>query len=735
MFFAVFLWFLAVAGLAYLSSGFTDFRAQVYFSAGILAAFFLFKRIDPSRRFARLTFLCIACFLVLRYLIWRILYTIEFTDWLSFSCAVILFVAEFYGIVIFANGVFVNVSPITRKPVPLPPEDELPTVDVYVPSYNEDKEILRVTLIAALQMRYPKDKRKVFLCDDGGTDQKCETGNAKQQEAARTRRAELQELCEIVGAHYLTRARNLKAKAGNLNEAFKQTNGDLVVILDADHVPTEDFLENTVGLFSQDEKLFLVQTPHFFGNPDPIEKNLETFNHMPGENEMFYKVIQKGLDFWNSAFFCGSAAVMRRKHLEKTGGIAGETITEDAETALMLHSMGYNSAYISRPMVSGLSPETIGAFIVQRIRWAQGMVQILLLKSPLFLKGLTLPQRICYFNSCAFWFFPFSRLIFLIAPMAFLFFGLKIYAANWQTFCAYVIPYLLAVFGVSNYLFGKVRLAFVSELYELIQSVYTLPAIVSTILNPRKPSFAVTPKGETLGKDFISPMVGPFYVLAAINLATVGMGIYRLFQANGGADVYPIAITLFWGVLNTVILLAALGALHELRQRRATPRMASNIPAELLVDERALPCKLSNLSLGGCRMVLSGVRESSFTNLGQAKLRVSLGPAGNDPEELHIQFRNRGTDETTGDVIIGAAFLHDSLAEMKAKVRLVCGDSSRWVQFQERRESNRGVLGGFASLASLGVTGSLRHFRHLFSSNGSVMTEGEKVLETQKSGI
>ena len=125
-----------------------------------------------------------------------------------------------------------------------------------------------------------------------------------------------------------------------MNSALKVTNGDLVLILDCDHIPTRDFLQNVVGWFIKVPKIFLVQTPHSFYNPDPIEKNLDIFGHAPAENDMFYKYIQRGHDFWDSSFFCGSAAVIRRKYLTIIGGIAGDTITEDAETALTLHAAG-----------------------------------------------------------------------------------------------------------------------------------------------------------------------------------------------------------------------------------------------------------------------------------------------------------------------------------------------------------------------------------------------------------
>lgn len=730
---AVFVWFLGAVGLAYASSAQTDPRLQAYFSAGLVLAMFVFKRMDPDRRVPRIFFLGIATFIVLRYLFWRVLYTVEFTDWLSFSCALVLLVAELYGIMVLLIGNFINMSPITRQPVPLPETDQVPTVDVFVPSYNESESILEVTLLAALQMQYPAGRKKVYLCDDGGTEQKCNTGTLESQAEAKRRRLKLTKLCELLGANYLTREKNVSAKAGNLNEAFHKTSGDLVVIFDADHMPTEDFLEKTVGLFLQDPKLFLVQTPHFFVNPDPIEKNLDTFYQMPSENEMFYRVIQRGLDFWNSSFFCGSGAVMRREHLNITNGLSGDTVTEDAETALTLHALGYNSAYISIPLLSGFAPETMGAFIKQRIRWAQGMVQIFLLKCPLFIRGLSLPQRLCYFNSCFFWFFPFARLVYLVAPCAFLFFGLKIFAANWQTFLAYVVPYLIAVFSISNYLYGKVRWAFVSELYELLQSVYILPAIFSTILNPRAPKFTVTPKGETLSEDFISPLANPFYFLVLINFGTIFAAVYRLFHVVSQDDIYPIVITLFWGMVNTVLLLAGLGALRERRQRRATPRMPASVSASLRLGERSFPCRVIDLSIGGCQMAFRDVPLRVFQKHTAGQLEVSIGEE-QVPTVLNLQLRNMRADEEAGEVSIGASFVHETLDEVRAKVRLVIGNKQRWIEFQKNRESRLSVFGCFVSLGYIGVKTSLDHLVHLLSKTSGAVTGKARSRKTQTFG-
>jgi len=726
---ALSVWFILLAAIAYLATAYAEYASQLWLAGGVLVVMFLVK-LNPEQRTLRVVFLALSSFLVLRYFFWRTLYTIEFSGWASLTCALILYIAECYGILIALLGNFVNVRPITREPVPLPPDEELPTIDVLVPSYNESNSILEVTLLAAKQMRYPADKVRVFLCDDGGTDQKCNTGTDESRQAARRRRDELQRLCAEVGATYVTRPKNRGAKAGNLNEAFQKTDGDLVVIFDADHVPTTDFLEKTVGQFIRDPKLFLVQTPHFFTNPDPIERNLDTFHQMPSENEMFYRAIQRGLDFWNSAFFCGSGAVMRRTCLAQTGGLTGDTITEDAETALTLHARGYHSAYISTPMLSGLSPETMGGFIQQRIRWAQGMIQIFLLKCPLLLRGLTLPQRLCYFNSCIFWLFPFARIIYLLAPVAFLFFGLKIYAANWQTFMAYVVPYLIAVLTTSNYLYGRVRWSFVSELYELIQSVFTIPAIISVLISPRAPTFKVTPKGETLHKDFISPLAFPFYILAALNVGCIAAAVPQLIHAEGEGVVYPVAITLFWAVFNSVILLAALGALLERRQRRATSRMPVHAEAELVVEGRAVPCRIIDLSLGGAKLAIKGITPRSLENATTAELLAA--PSQDEPAQaFHVHLQNLRYGEHDDELFIGAEFKPLTFEEKKAKVRLVTGSSERWMEFQRRRESRIGVLGSFVCLAYLGVKHSILHLLHLVGSLTGAVTGRNRRLEAQ----
>ncbi len=240
---------------------------------------------------------------------------------------------------------------------------------------------------------------------------------------------------------------------------------------------------------------------------------------MPSENEMFYGVIQRGLDKWNAAFFCGSAAVLRRAALEEVGGFSGISITEDCETALDLHSRGWNSLYVDRPMISGLQPETFASFIGQRSRWCRGMFQIFLLKNPMFKAGLSLSQKICYLSNMSYWFFPLFRLPFLIAPFLYIWFSLQITIANLHEFVAYTTLYMVVNVMMQNYMYGSVRWPFISELYEFVQSIFLSRGLLSVIANPRKPTFNVTDKGQSLEKDFLSELAMPYFVIFGFILA------------------------------------------------------------------------------------------------------------------------------------------------------------------------------------------------------------------------
>ncbi len=560
-----------VASLALLSQP-VGTQAQLAMSLAAMAVMIVLWAVLDGPR-TRFVFMALGSLVVLRYILWRLTNTLPSPgDPVSFGFGLILLVAELYCVFILFVSLIINADPLRRDPPPAAPAADLPTVDVFVPSYNEDAAILAMTLAAARQLNYPPEKLTVWLLDDGGTDQKCSDADPAKAAAARARRGELQALCDELGARYLTRARNEHAKAGNLNNGLAHARGDLVAVLDADHVPFRSFLTETVGYFAQDPRLFLVQTPHAFLNPDPVERNLRTFERMPSENEMFYAVTQRGLDKWNGSFFCGSAALLRRTALDEAGGFSGITITEDCETAFELHSRNWNSAYVDKPLIAGLQPDTLADFIGQRSRWCQGMFQILLLKNPAFQKGLKPIQKIAYLSSMTFWFFPIPRLIFMFAPLLHIFFDLKIFVASVDESIAYTLTYIIINLMIQNYIYGKFRWPFVSELYEYIQGVYLAKAIVSVIASPRKPTFNVTNKGATLDHDHISSLALPFFLIYLLLMLGCAVAAWRYLYEPGVTNL--MLVVGLWNFFNLLTAGASLGVCAERRQLERTPSLA-----------------------------------------------------------------------------------------------------------------------------------------------------------------
>ncbi|MGS4990249.1 UDP-forming cellulose synthase catalytic subunit [Roseibium sp. RP-7] len=575
-------------------------EVQLFLGLFVLVAM-QFTKVLPGT-LGRVTFLTLGGVLVGRYVYWRVTQTVPpIENFYDFVPGVLLLVAELFCILMFFLSALI-VSDRYERPRKVQNSDaDAPTVDVFIPSYNEDPGLVACTIAAAKNMDYPKDKFRVFLLDDGATLQKLNSTDQKAALAAYERSQEFKRICEDLGATYLARERNEHAKAGNLNYGLSRSEGDLVVVFDADHAPSREFLRETVAYF-KDPELFLVQTPHFFLNPDPIERNLRTYNIMPSENDMFYGMIQKGLDKWDATFFCGSGAVLRRAALNEVGGFSGVSITEDCETALELHSRGWKSAYVDRPMIAGLQPDTLASFIGQRSRWCRGMLQILMLKNPMFKPGLSFMQRVAYMSSAMFWLFPFPRLVFLLAPLMFILFNMKIYIASPQEFLAYTMTYILAVVTIQSGLYGKLRWPWISELYEYIQSIYLFPAIFSVLMNPRAPKFNVTTKGETLEEEQLSVIAWPYIIVFAVMLLTTGVLAWRLQNDTGQTAL--LGVVGIWHVFNLIIAGAALGAILERKEVRTAPRIRVHRKATLRLRDETIPVNLVESNTNGLLLQL-----------------------------------------------------------------------------------------------------------------------------------
>jgi cellulose synthase (UDP-forming) len=542
-------------------------KEQAMFGAALILLGLLLNTTSRSLTVTMLL-MVFSVFSTLRYGYWRVVQT-----WEGITSAghihhwdnvfvVLLLIAEFFAFSTLILGYFQTLRPLKRPPLPLEGDPkEWPTVDVLVPTYNEPLHVVRGTVLAAMALDYPSNKMRVLLLDDG-------------------RRKEFRDFAAQVGVEYVTRDNNAHAKAGNINQALQHTSGEFVAIFDCDHVPVRSFLRLTLGWFQRDLNLGLLQTPHQFYSPDPFERNLGQFRRVPNEGDLFHRLVQDGNDLWNAAFFCGSCAILRRSALDEIGGIAVETVTEDAHTALRMQRNRWNTAYLNIPLSAGLATESLAAHIGQRIRWARGMTQILRVENPLFASGLTLAQRLCYFNATTHFLFAIPRLIFLTVPLVYLVFGkVNIYGYTWAIM-AYAFPHLVLSSLTNSRVQGRHRFSFWNEIYEVVLAPYILFPTLLALINPRLGKFNVTSKGGIIRRSYFDRrMAIPYLLLLAFNVTGLVMAERRYVADPVHRD--TVMMNAVWCAYSTMILLVAASVAWEKRQLRSGACLRANVPTTL----------------------------------------------------------------------------------------------------------------------------------------------------------
>jgi len=512
------------------------------------------------------------------YLSWRARYSLNL-EALWFALPLLL--AEMYGTFSFILFFFMTWD---VKPLPRPAAPRGRSVDIFIPTYNEDLSILRMTILGAINVRYPHE---TWVLDDG-------------------RRPALRELCAKMGVRYLTRPDNKHHKAGNINAALARSSGEFIAIFDADQIPLPDFLDHTLGYFA-DPHVAFVQTPQEFYNLDSVQHKTnwgrgETWH----EQALFYNVIQPGKNRWNAAFWCGSNSVMRRAALLAVGGIATETVTEDIHTSLRVHAAGWKSIYHDELLSMGLAPQDYLAFTVQRLRWGQGAMQVLRRDNPLFIRGLSFVQRVNYIASMISYFEAFQRLIYTLAPSLVLLTAISPIHAAVFPFVVRFIPYF-ALGMLANIALGRGRFRpLQTEEFNLLKMATFVKASFALLgLEPK--TFQVTPKTASQGLRSLTALVWPYYALLAIILASMVVGGLRLVGLFGspGANTPALAASEGWALYNVLIIAGGIRAVLLHVTRRNTYRFPVSVPATVWAGTHSITGQTANLHEQGLSLHLS----------------------------------------------------------------------------------------------------------------------------------
>ena len=344
---------------------------------------------------------------------------------------------------------------------------------------------------------------------------------------------------------------------------------------------------------------------------------------------------------------------------------------------------------MDKPLIAGLQPDSFASFIGQRSRWAQGMIQILRYRFPPLKRGLTLPQRLCYMSSTLFWLFPFTRFAFLVSPLCYLFFSMEIFTASGGEFLAYTSTYMMVNFMMQNYLYGRYRWPWISDLYEFIQTIYLLPAILSVIANPSKPTFKVTAKNESMGQSRVSELGAPFFIIFGILVLGVVATAIRLWAEPYKSDVT--LVTGAWNLLNLIIAGCALGVVSEKATRRQSHRVLADRPARFIMGDKVVDAMIRDVSVGGISMRLA---QSALPGLKRGALgTLEFTPHTDLPiNQLPMEIRKMSMDDK--GVLIGGRFLTETPEQHQLIADLVFASADQWSQFQKRRHQDIGILRG-----------------------------------------
>ena len=641
----------------------------------------------PGRRLALIRVIVVlTAILGVNYVAWRWLFSVHWGAW---WIAVPLVIAETYSLIdslLFGLTMW-RLKDRGEPPPPLPER----TVDVFITSYNEPIELVMETARAAKAIRYPHE---TWVLDDGN-------------------REEMRRACEAEGIGWITRSsawtdRPRHAKAGNLNNALLATEGEFLLILDADQVPKPEILDRTLGFF-EDEQMALVQTPQFF-------VNVPESDPLGSQAPLFYGPIQQGKDGWNAAFFCGSNAVIRREALMQLGvsGYVGEvevgvhralrtgrkvitetrkslgsgdtevsraldlilydigrarrelargvalfdvtfrfqrrlaeirrqlvaadlhtlrsdlaviaeleglaedpderlatvdesvldqlaqrdwsplgavetvqalvnavdvdraaeaqpimplatiSVTEDMATCMRLHSLGWRSAYHDEVLAHGLAPEDLETMLTQRLRWAQGTVQVMFRENPLRQRRLTIVQRLMYFATMWSYLSGFAAVVYIAAPVVYLLFGVLPVQAISTDFFIRLVPFLV----VNQLLFWVVadgRPTWRGQQYSLALFPVWIKSFTSAFGNVflgRSLDFAVTLKtrrddGGKRPWHLVKPQL---VAMVALAVAAV-IGLVRLLAFDQGSPL-GVYLNLFWVAFDLVIFSVVIQAVR-----------------------------------------------------------------------------------------------------------------------------------------------------------------------------
>ncbi len=514
------------------------------------------------------------------YIAWRAIFTLP-TEYgaVVFICGLIMLLCE-------AASVGENIMHLftlfhTEEPeLPVIPKEWYPEVDVFIATHNEPLDVLYKTANGCRYMEYPdKSKVHVWFCDDGN-------------------RESVRKLAEQMGIGYQGLANNTLAKAGNLNNALAKTHGELIATFDADMIPSRNFLMETVPYFflpkmkkletgewvpreddeiDPDYKVGFIQAPQSFYNPDLFQFNLYSEDKIPNEQDYFFREVNVSRNHTNSPIYAGSNTLISREALEKVGGIATGTITEDFETGLHIQEEGYRCYAISKALAYGLAPDTIDSLIKQRERWGRGCIFSLRRTKIWTNKHLSFRAKLSYFSCELYWWSFFRRMVFIMAPMIFMMFSVPVIICQpWEMVCIWFPSYMIGALA-TKIVSSEIRTTKWSNIVDTIMFPYLVVPIFMEAIGFKKRNFHVTEKKRAVNQEADIILALPHMMLAVCSVFAI---VKALFECIANESAGPIFI-LFWLIVNMNGLVMSIFFMLGRSNKRLSERYYVELPVVL----------------------------------------------------------------------------------------------------------------------------------------------------------
>ncbi len=309
--------------------------------------------------------------------------------------------------------------------VPVKPKTEKkPTVDIFTTYFpGEPYEMVKDTLLAIQKMKYP---HTTYLCDEANDPL-------------------LKEFCVSNGIRHVTRNNRKDAKAGNINNALLQATGEICLILDPDHIPKENFLDEIIPYF-EDEQIGFVQSVQAYYNigESCVAKGAaeQTFH--------FYGPIMMTMNSYGTVNAIGANCVFRRKALDSIGGHA-PGLSEDMHTTMQLYAKGWKSVYVPGIFTKGLVPSSLTSYYKQQLKWSRGTLELLVSVYPKLFRDFSWRQKIHFGILPLHYLSGIIYFISFLIPIISLFFATTPWKGNIINFGLIVLPLFTCILGIRFY--------------------------------------------------------------------------------------------------------------------------------------------------------------------------------------------------------------------------------------------------------------------------------------------